>query len=490
MSGKQSTLFKYGFTKKIHHRNNLADVSGEDFVSGSSEIYKCNSCDNSFKSRQGLSMHVIWAHPTSNNANKSEAALKVVNSHIELAVKRTLDDLVSTVATEIASVNNPASNTDVSPPPEAVKVRKRRKQYDFVFKMEIIEQVESGISPIDVAFNNNIDKSLVARWLQNKRQIIDGASSQHRKLFSKNRKSTKHQRLFKKLYSKFKDARSKGMKVSFSWLYTKANIINKELNPNSARVPKSIVASFNRKYNIKLRKVQRKKRVDKTNFGPKMMKWHCTLREGLIKSGCSRPEYDQKWGRFPPSQRLNVDQIPLPFAINRTTTYEDDIPKENRKDHKVWVANPGSGLEKRQCPLQLAFSPVHDSIKLAIIFRGKGKRISEDEINAYHKSIDVYWQENAWADTKVCVDWARKTLAPAMKGSGDYILFCDNLVGQTAASFQEEVRKSGGIVWYEVKDATDIWQPVDAGMGQILKVLTFHEQQDWLEFDDNLDIWM
>ena len=140
-----------------------------------------------------------------------------------------------------------------------------------------------------------------------------------------------------------------------------------------------MVVSFLRKYNIKLRRVQRKKTVDKSKFASEIMKWHCTLQEGLIKSGSQAPDFDPKWGRFPPSKRVNVDQIPLPFSINRTTTYEDSIPKEMRKDHKVWVANPGAGLEKRQCSVQLAFSPEDDNLRVSIIFRGTGKRISEDD---------------------------------------------------------------------------------------------------------------
>ena len=69
-----------------------------------------------------------------------------------------------------------------------------------------------------------------------------------------------------------------------------------------------------------------------------------------------------------------------------------------------------------------------------------------------------------------------------MKDKKDFILFCENLEGQTALLFQEEVQKSGGIICYGVKNATDLWQPVDAGMGRLLKVLVFHEQQDWFEY--------
>ena len=91
-----------------------------------------------------------------------------------------------------------------------------------------------------------------------------------------------------------------------------------------------------RKFNIKLHRVQRKKEIDKSNFAPEMMKWHCTLREGVIKSCFQLPDYNLKWSRFPPNKRVNVDQIPLSFAINRTTTYEEEISKELRKYDKVW----------------------------------------------------------------------------------------------------------------------------------------------------------
>ena len=81
---------------------------------------------------------------------------------------------------------------------------------------------------------------------------------------SSSRKSIKNETLFKKLFANFKEARSKGLKVSFSWLYTKANVINKELSQNFKRLSKTVVVMFLRKFNIKLRRVQRKKQIDKS----------------------------------------------------------------------------------------------------------------------------------------------------------------------------------------------------------------------------------
>ena len=64
--------------------------------------------------------------------------------------------------------------------------------------------------------------------------------------------------------------------------------------------------------------------------------------------------------------------------------------------------------------------------KIAIIFRGKGF-IGRDERLAYHSDVDVLFQQNAWADKKVSLEWIAKTLAPEVKGLNRFILFCDNL---------------------------------------------------------------
>ena len=90
------------------------------------------------------------------------------------------------------------------------------------------------------------------------------------------------------------------------------------------------------------------------------------------------------------------------------------------------MSTPGSGLDKRQCTLQICFSPDDTKVRIAIIFRGKGKRICKDELEAYYKDVDVYWQSNAWADTEFSIQWAKKTLKPAVSDNeSEFVLFCD-----------------------------------------------------------------
>ena len=153
------------------------------------------------------------------------------------------------------------------------------------------------------------------------------------------------------------------------------------------------------------------------------MKWYGNLREKLVKSGSEKPTYDKKWGRFKPPKRFNVDQVPLPFSIQPKSTYEVPLSSgKQRKDHRVWVAQPGNGLDKPQSTLQLCFSP-EKVVKPALIFRGKGMRISKDELMAYDKDVDVYWQPKAWADTNFCLEWIKETFSKAVSDIDEYVLF-------------------------------------------------------------------
>ena len=47
----------------------------------------------------------------------------------------------------------------------------------------------------------------------------------------------------------------------------------------------------------------------------------------------------------------------------------------------------------------------------------------------------------------------------------------------------------GGVVWFWLPNATDLWQPVDAGFGELLKTLANHQFTTWLEGEDNADRW-
>ena len=68
-------------------------------------------------------------------------------------------------------------------------------------------------------------------------------------------------------------------------------------------------------------------------------------------------------------------------------------------------------------------------------------------------------------------------------------MLCDNFSAQVTDNFKDAVSAIGGLVWYWVPNTTDLWQPVDAGFGELLKVLTKQEHNHWLDCDENADRW-
>ena len=442
--------------------------------------FPCSYCGKTFLSQTASIMHMKWckngpittttASPISftNHTSSIDA--------VQSIVKHCLDKIIE----EVCEVSTTESTNE----------KTARRSYTNDIKMNAINDLDEGMQGIDVASKYGVNRSMITRWKANQHIIANAVAEDDKKrLFTKNRRRDKHHNLMKKLFTKFEIARKKGLRCSHTWLYTRAKQIHKEDFPNAAPLPKSIVVKFLNTFKVKCLRVQRRKQKDNMDYTPAMKTWHSNLREGLIKTGQSKNSYDQKWGRFTPNQRFNVDQVPLPFAVDVSKTYEVPLSKDERRNHRVWVNQPGSGLNKRQCTLQLAFGP-KSIIKPALIFRGLGKRISLSEMSAHDKDVDIYFQENAWADTKFLVKWVNNTLKPAVENVNEYVLFCDNLTGQTTDEFKKEIRKTNGIVWFGVANATNVWQPVDCGYGQLYKAQIAIAQEEWLEDDENIERWL
>ena len=141
-------------------------------------------------------------------------------------------------------------------------------------------------------------------------------------------------------------------------------------------VRKHVIVNFLKRNNIRMRARQRNRNKSKESFREPLKQWHASTRERFIRTSANNAAFDAKWGSFTPENRLNVDQTPYPFAFNtkRTYLFEESTNQHNKK---VWISQPGSGLDKRQCALQICFCPTGPHPKLAIIFRDMGKRISE-----------------------------------------------------------------------------------------------------------------
>jgi hypothetical protein len=179
-------------------------------------------------------------------------------------------------------------------------------------------------------------------------------------------------------------------------------------------------------------------------------------------------------------------KVPLGFVSEQATTFEFQGTEQVR------IGEPGNGaLSKRQATMQLCFSPAAEvQPRAAIIFRGKGLRISPVERKSWDARVDVYFNEKAWANRQFCEDWANKTFGPAVKHNPcAKLLFADNLDGQLFAGFKTACKANNVLVWYLLANCTDVLQPVDAGYGRDVKREVAAQMNLWLEDDGNLESW-
>jgi hypothetical protein len=119
------------------------------------------------------------------------------------------------------------------------------------------------------------------------------------------------------------------------------------------------------------------------------------------------PSTDRRWGKFGEHNTFNVDQVPLPFASSDPRTLEFVGTK------RVWIKQPGSGLDKRQATLQLLIRPYGKQPRPTLLFRGRAKPQGakrrakrREEEKEYDDDVDAIWQAKAWANTEACVEWS------------------------------------------------------------------------------------
>ena len=176
---------------------------------------------------------------------------------------------------------------------------------------------------------------------------------------------------------------------------------------------------------------------------------------------------DNKWGRFLPSCRWNGDQVPVPFVCAPTETYKEKGAK------RVWIAQMEEGMTKRFCTLHVVFRAEGSQPELTIIFRGQGLRISCLERESWDSRVNLMFQKKAWADCQFILQWAEKHFCPFLKQNVppqlENVYFCDNLDAQLQQGFLDLLKSVNCFRWLLPKKSTSETQPVDAGLGRLVK---------------------
>ena len=91
--------------------------------------------------------------------------------------------------------------------------------------------------------------------------------------------------------------------------------------------------------------------------------------------------------------------------------------------------------------------------------------------------------------TEFCLDWSKKIFKAILKDTENFILFLDVLEAHVHESFRNSIKDLGGIRWFDLPNATEIWQPVHGGYAATLKTLINQEFFKRLHDEDNVEKW-
>eukprot|EP00794_Sanderia_malayensis_P013638 gene13638-15064_t len=488
---RQATLANFGFTKSVKtSRGNIYQVELNKFASEKSNTVYCPHCApgskscGGFTSIQYLNHHITYKHPTcdlvpkqkDNDASQTNDITDKMNTNMELNASFTQQASIPSCEQE-----NEAAMTIEAP--RRTERAVRRKSYTLHFKLKVIDELQNFVKS-----KNFSDKyKYIAEKLEYPNQCA--STGRTRRILRKFR-LRKYSLAESRIVSDIKQQRTKGFKVSGRWIKIKMKQAIREFYGNEMaehfKASKNWLYRFTQRNELSLRRKTNSKKLSGNDKLPIIQNFHRQLRQD-IKSKRHRDgfvDFHAKWGRWMPSRRYNVDQVPCPFIINQNQTYDE------KGKAGIWISQPGNGLDKRQCTLQLCICPDDPQVvPPSIIFRGKGN-VPKKEKDAYDKRVHIYWQPSAWMDSNVALKWVKNTFAPAVCKKSENVLFLDNLSCQMTQQFHSACKQFASTLVYPLPPGeTDKCQPVDQGEGYMIKQLIGQELDKYLEEDDNLEKW-
>lgn len=181
---------------------------------------------------------------------------------------------------------------------------------------------------------------------------------------------------------------------------------------------------------------------------------------------------DTIWGVYGPYNTLNVDSVPVCFCSNCKTTIEEEGAE------RVSIIVPGSGLDKRQGTLHLCIRCRGEQPWPTLVLKGETTAEGKDDTDKRQKELEKYakfkvhvlFQKNSWLTELLAVEhWIpcfKKDLIRLGLWLKKILLISDNLDAQKTEAYRAELLDMLCLCVYGPKNGTDVWQPVDHGVGQ------------------------
>ena len=276
------------------------------------------------------------------------------------------------------------------------------------------------------------------------------------------------------LYDEYKQGRENGRIIKRRWFDARAKQLISEHYPDEEfKHSDQWFNRFCRRFKIAFRRKTHVAQAAPKELEPAISKFHASLLRVR-----RRGEYKLK-------DIANMDQTPLPFVLDDHRSYADKGSKE------VWCASAASGLDKRQCTVQLTiFGDGIPRIRPFIIFRGQGLRISHTEQDAWYRRVHVVFQKNAWCDEAVMKRWINELwgnvfVNPATPGSTGKILVADVHRAQQTDGVKALLKKTKTELVNIPPGCTSRIQPLDVCFNKPFKDAIKMQFEKYI--DENLD---
>ena len=372
------------------------------------------------------------------------------------------DDPVDSVPSD-AAAEEKRENVESSDRATLSGISRKRRAYMREKKLQILKYYhEQGRNKYQTCQRFGIGKPSLLRWIRNEESILK--SKKGRKRIGKAGRRPFWPDMEARLVEEFRKTHEKGLKVKHYWFKVRARQLMKEMHPEADfRLTQGWFDRFKSRNNLSYRRSTNVSQKKPSDFEEKIRGFYQEIRR-VASAGISGVE---QLGKFAPSTIGNVDQTPLPFAFNSGQGYAET------GSSTVWHRGTKSGLEKRQCTVQLTiYADGIARVKPLIIFRGKGLRISTSEKEKYDKRVVVKFQVNAWCDEKVMKDWVltmwRRPLAP--EGRKPKLLIADVHKAQTTPEVLEMLKTTclTDVVLVS-PGCTSLVQPLDVSLNSEFK---------------------